>query len=196
MLDLIELFLLLVILVSSMSIIKCAILSERKKYPPGPWGFPFVGHLPLFRPHPPATFQKWRDIYGDIFMIRMGSWHTVVLNGYYALKAVLERPDDAFSSRPTFLNMKMVKEVNDNKDDVAFGLFNQSYLQLRKLTVNALNRITSTNKVSTQSLILEETALVIDTFLSWKGEPNFIDREIQVCIGSILHQVLYGREQM
>lgn len=91
--------------------------------------------------------------------------------------------------------MDTLLEVTDNKENVAFGPFNKSYLQLRKLTVKALNKITFTHQASTKSLILEEAAILIDTFLSWKGEPHYINKEIQLCIGSILHQVLYGRDQ-
>ena len=75
---------------------------KTKRYPPSPWGFPIVGHLPLLGRYPPAKFKKWREIYGDVYQIRMGAWNAVVINGYPAIKDAMERPDDAFSSRPKF----------------------------------------------------------------------------------------------
>ena len=195
MTDAVGLLFLLGIFITSICIVKWKLLSRGKNYPPGPWGFPIVGHLTLFGSYPPATFYKWREHYGAIFRIRMGSWNTVVINDYSDIKDALERSDDAFSSRPKFFSMDMLRKVNNNTETVAFGPFNQSYVHLRKLTANALNKVTNTNQASTQDLILEEANILIDKFLSWKGEPHFLGKEIQFCIGSIVHQILFGRDQ-
>ena len=77
-------------------------LRKGKRYPPGPWGLPIIGHLPFLGPYPPQTFHKWQKTYGDVFSIRMGGWDTVVLNGYSAVKDAMDRKDDVFSSRPKF----------------------------------------------------------------------------------------------
>jgi hypothetical protein len=76
--------------------------NRNKTYPDGPFGFPIIGHLPLFGNYPPKTFMKWWNSYGDVFSIRLGSWNAIVVNGYNAVKAAAEHPDDVFSGRPNF----------------------------------------------------------------------------------------------
>ena len=166
---------------------------KTKRYPPSPWGFPIVGHLPLLGRYPPAKFKKWREIYGDVYQIRMGAWNAVVINGYPAIKDAMERPDDAFSSRPRFFIFDALKKVCGDQETVAFGPFNQSYMQLRRHCAGALNKITNTFQMYTQDIILEEAYILIDNVLAWNEEPSFIHDEIQKTVGSIIHQILFGR---
>ena len=88
-----------------------------------------VGHLPFFGSYPPQTFQKWQETYGDVFRIRMGSWKTVVLNGYSAIKDAMDRKDDVFSSRPNLFSFQVLKEVNGGEETLPFGPFDQMYTQ-------------------------------------------------------------------
>ena len=196
MLDLTGSLILLGIFVTSVYALKWIHLFRRKHYPPGPWGFPVVGHLPFFGSHPPATFLKWQRMYGNVFRIRMGSWKTVVINDYSSIKDALDRQDDAFSSRPRFLTMETLKKAIGNTETIAFGPFNHSYLHTRKLVANALNKITnSKSTLDTQDLILDEGNILVDKFLSWKGEPHLLEDEIHLCIETIIDQILFGRDQ-
>lgn len=169
-------------------------LREGKKYPPAPWGFPIVGHLPLFGAYPPTTLRKWRQSYGDVYSIRMGSWKTVVINGYSAIKDAMNRSDDAFSSRPRFFTFEMLKKVNDEHDTIAFGPFNLAYVQLQKIIAKVLHKYTNTYMSFTQDLIQEEAETLCNHFLSWKGTPRYVNDAVQLSIGSILYQLLYGRQ--
>ena len=169
-------------------------LQEGKKYPPAPWEFPIVGHLPLFGAYPSATFRKWRESYGDVYSIRMGSWKTVVINGYSAIKDAMNRSDDALSSRPRFFTFEMLKNVNNGHDTLSFGPFNPGYVQLQKIVARVLHRYTNTNAAFTQDLVQEEAEILRNQFLSWKGTPHYVHDAVQLSIGSILYQILYGRQ--
>ena len=169
-------------------------LQKGKKYPPTPWGFPIVGHLPLFGAYPPATFRKWRESYGDVYSIRMGSWKTIVINGYSAIKDAMNRSDDAFSTRPRFFTFEMLKNVNDGHDTLSFGPFNPGYVQLQKTVSRVLHQYTNTNASFTQDLIQEEAESLSYHLLSWKGKPHYINDAVELSIGSIMYQLLYGRQ--
>ena len=168
-------------------------LRKGKRYPPGPWGLPVFGHLPFFGSYPPQTFQKWQKTYGDVFRIRMGSWETIVLNGYTAVRDAMDRKDDVFSSRPQFFSFQVVKKYNDGHDALGFMPFNQTYMQLRKEHTKALNKFTHNNAQYTEEIVLEEAETLANEFLAWKGEPHHIDESIHLSIGTIIYQIIYGR---
>ena len=167
----------------------------RKRYPPGPWGFPLVGHIPLMGTHPQYKFKTWRRKYGDVFCIRMGSWRTVVINGYSVIKEAMVSKGNVFSDRPKFLSARLLKKTYEGHDSMAFGSFNQSNTELRKLSVRALHRFTNTESTHTQEIVHEEIEILLDEILSWNGKPHFIEDSIRVSVGSIIYQLLYGRGQ-
>ena len=166
---------------------------QRKKYPPGPWGFPVIGHIPLLGRDHAKAFQNWQKQYGDIFTIRLGSRRTVVVNGYTLIKEGLERKDDAFSNRPTVCTNETIKKAYNGNQSFGTGPFNPTYVQLRNIMTRSLHRFTHTNFTDTQELIQEQAALMVEEFLSWKGEPHCVDEEVSVAVGSIMYQLLFGR---
>jgi len=52
----------------------------RTDHPPGPRGYPFVGHLPLVARDVLGFFTSCARDHGDIVSLRMGSWPTLLLN--------------------------------------------------------------------------------------------------------------------
>ena len=170
-------------------------LSGRGGKPPGPWGFPFVGHLPLFGNNLPETFSKWRLIYGDVFRIRLGSWDTVVINGYTAIKEALEARGDALSSRPDFETTRVLaRKRNKGEDSLGFGKFTPAHVLHRKLVAGALRVFTKTRATYTQDLIYDEVCKMIDKFISWGSEPNYVDGVVRTTAGRIIYHIIYNKE--
>lgn len=167
-------------------------LNKRKLYPKGPIGLPIFGHLPFFGRYPPGTFSRWRHKYGDVFRIRMGSWETVVVNGYKAIKEAAEKPDDAFSSRPDFTTLNILQKVN-GETSLAFGPFNDCYLLHRKAVATVLRIFTHRRSGFTEDLILEEADKLAENLLKKSNGPVDIRSDIQYATGSVIYQVLYGR---
>ena len=164
--------------------------------PPGPWGFPIIGHLPFFGGNLPKIFRKWRQQYGDVFRIRMGMWDAVVINGYSAVKEALEKYGDTFSGRPDFLTARLLtKERNGSEDSLSFGKFTPAYMLHRKLVVNAFRVITKTKVVDTQELILDEANKMIEQFLSWNSKPGYVGKAVRRSIANIIYQIIYKRGQ-
>ncbi|KAH9831560.1 cytochrome P450 [Rhodofomes roseus] len=74
----------------------------RRKLPPGPPGFPFIGNLyqyPALRPHP--KLLEWAGQYGEIFYLKLGGQDVVVLNTAEAADELLSRRSHNYSSRAT-----------------------------------------------------------------------------------------------
>jgi cytochrome P450 len=66
---------------------------EHRSYagPPGPRGYPLVGHLPYLARDPLGFFRSCADEYGDIVSLRLGAWPTLLLNHPDYLEYVLVR---------------------------------------------------------------------------------------------------------
>ncbi|XP_045192775.2 cytochrome P450 1A1-like [Mercenaria mercenaria] len=173
--------------------IKWLLQNRGKRYPRGPFGFPIVGHLPFFGNHPPSTFMKWWKSYGDVFSIRLGSWNAVVVNGFKAVKAAAEHPDDAFSGRPNFVSMELLIE-SDNEERFAFGNFSPVYLKQRKLASKALRLFTSKRSEVIEELVTNEATSFSDSLIrKYSTTPGFIELDVQTLVTRIIYQILYGR---
>ena len=88
-------------------ILTCGILSlytallkiqSAFKLPPGPFGFPIFGILPLIRKEFHLTLYDYSKQYGKIMAMKMGIENVVVLSDYYLIKKAFSSRD--FVARP------------------------------------------------------------------------------------------------
>ncbi|XP_060576044.1 cytochrome P450 1A1-like [Ruditapes philippinarum] len=167
---------------------------NKKRYPPGPWGFPIFGHLPLLSNKPEQKYSKWRQKYGDIFSIRFGSWNTIIVNGYEAIKDAAERKDDVFSGRPEFATEIAIREAFDGLESLSFCNFSPKYLQLRKRTTMAMRKYTKNCDYSPNELFRDEAEKLAEKLLRYQtDEPVSINLDIQLTVISAIYQMLFGR---
>jgi cytochrome P450 len=181
------------VLISIISILIFYVFKNGKHYPSGPIGIPILGHLPFIGNNPPETFLQWSQKYGNVFSIRMGSWKTVVVNGYDAIKEAASKADDAFSGRPEFVTQKMLENIN-GEISLAFSPFDDIYLHHRKLVANSLRYFTNRKSEFTENLIIDEAEKLVKNMLK-KSEMNAVDirSDIQYATGSVIYQILYGQ---
>ncbi|XP_053381896.1 cytochrome P450 1A1-like [Mercenaria mercenaria] len=173
--------------------IKWVLQTKGKRYPRGPMGLPVVGHLPFFGRHPPSTFMKWWKSYGNVFSIRLGSWNTVVVNGYKAIKVAAEHPNDTFSGKPNFVSTEVSAE-RIHEDVFAFGNFSPVYLKQRNLASKALRLFTSKRKDVIEELVTNEAVAFADSLIrKYSTNPGYIEIEVQTLVVRIIYQFLYGR---
>ncbi|XP_045197628.2 cytochrome P450 1A1-like [Mercenaria mercenaria] len=163
---------------------------SKKKYPPGPWGFPVLGHLPLLGASPEITYLKWWQSYGDVFRIRFGSWNCIVINGYEAIKDASERADDVFSGRPNFVSSIALKEAYGGLGSISFADFSPKYRQLRKLTATALKNYMNTCDYSPEDLFVDEAGKLLQ-FID--DLPFPICDDVEIAVENVVYQMLYGK---
>ena len=123
-----------------------------RKYPKGPWGVPFFGHLPFIGALPTETFLKWSEKYGNVFMIRFGKWNTVVVNGEKAIREIGMRKD-AFSGKPPFGFQLLLKEAYGGEESLSFTNFDASFIHHRKLTKMGIQKYMHEHENELQDLI-------------------------------------------
>jgi len=66
--------------------------------PPGPWGLPICGYLPLVKGAVHLHFNKLAKKYGTMFSVRFGSKFIVVLSDYRLIRDSFRREE--FTGRP------------------------------------------------------------------------------------------------
>ena len=163
---------------------------SRKKYPPGPWGYPIFGHLPLLGRNPAETYHKWRQLYGDVFRIRFGSWKCVIINGYESVKDAAERSDDAFSGRPNFVTNMALKEAYGGFQSISFTDMSPKYLQLRKLTTTAFSNYMRTCEYPPEDLFVTEAEKLVD---SLDDQTLPVSHSVELAVENVVYQMLYGK---
>ena len=81
------------------------------KLPPGPWGVPILGVLPLMGKKRHVTVQQWWEKYGDVYSAYFGSRLVVVINGIEAMKECFVKQADTFSGRPMNYFKKLTRNT-------------------------------------------------------------------------------------
>ena len=165
---------------------------RRAALPPGPIGWPIVGHLPMLGTHPHLYFMKlWRE-YGPLAYIRMGSRDTLIVNGYKACQDVFSDHinGNIFADRPDFESFKVLLPEYDQD----FGL--TSYTEdwrIKKKTVTAAFKIINTKR-TTQDLIWRKASDLADTLGNQQTSTD-PRAYIKNAIANVLLPLVFGKEE-
>lgn len=186
------LFGLLIIVITLYLVTRHRSARGKLPYPPGPWGFPVVGHLPLLGRNPLETLKRYRAEYGDVFSIQMGSHPTVVLNGIDVIKSALTvRPDD-IAGRPKLYTANLRSELRGT-NGLAFSTYDSAWKVHHRIANSALRMFAGYRNNPVEETILEESGRLVDYLLKQNGRPFDPREETALCAGSVIYQILFGR---
>ncbi|CAG7724125.1 unnamed protein product [Allacma fusca] len=159
---------------------------KSKHFPPGPWGFPVIGHLPLLGQSPHKTLLKWTRTYGPVIGVQFGSYRTVVINDAKLIKEALN--NNAFSGRPP------LKPLLARSDGVAKGiLFTEGHIwhDQRRFTLKNL-RDFGFGKNSMEAKIQDEIIELMDRFKDSVGKPLQIRNAFNAAVLNALWSIMLG----
>lgn len=161
----------------------------------GPLGLPVLGHLPFLFRDPLSTLTKWQNRYGDIFRIKLGSWETVVVNGYEAISDAARKSDDVFSSRPPFLTQRVLRYLNFGEESLIFSPFDDAFVRHKRLTSSALRMLVRGGLDSIHDMVIAEAIKLADRIIDKCSPTEFpicITDEIQLTVGTISYYLFLG----
>ena len=164
---------------------------NQNKQPPGPFGFPLVGHLPILGSNPSVKCMQLAKKYGDIFRIRMGSWPTVVLNSRTAIREALVKQSEIFSDRPEFFSSKVTNDMRS----LGFGSYTPRWRLHSKIASTVLREFASPKKPTTEQIILMEAEKLVEHFIKTAHETFNPHEEIFLAVGSVIYQICYGMDK-
>ncbi|KAM7337511.1 hypothetical protein ACRRTK_003630 [Alexandromys fortis] len=76
--------------------------------PPGPWGWPIIGHILTLGKNPHLSLTKLSKQYGDVLQICIGSTPVVVLSGLDTIRQALVKQGDDFKGRPDLYSFNFI----------------------------------------------------------------------------------------
>ncbi|XP_014696837.1 cytochrome P450 1A2 [Equus asinus] len=124
------------------------------KSPPGPWGWPFLGHVLTLGKNPHLALSRLSQRYGDVMQIRIGSTPVLVLSGLDTIRQALVRQGDDFKGRPDLYSFTLITNGQSMTFNPDSG---PVWAARRRLAQNALNTFSiASDPASMSSCYLEE----------------------------------------
>ncbi|XP_073098868.1 cytochrome P450 71AP13-like [Elaeis guineensis] len=130
-------------------------LSRKKKLPPSPPKFPFIGNLLQLGSLPHRSLRTLAEKHGPLMLLHLGQVPTVVVSSAEMAQEIMRTHDHIFASRPS---LKAANDLFSGSMDVAFAPYGDYWRQARKLcTLHLL----SAKKVHSFRLAREEEVAVM-----------------------------------
>uniref|UniRef100_A0A2K6F0Z4 Cytochrome P450 1A n=1 Tax=Propithecus coquereli TaxID=379532 RepID=A0A2K6F0Z4_PROCO len=168
------------------------------KSPPGPWGWPLIGHVLTLGKSPHVALAKMSQRYGDVLQIRIGSTPVLVLSGLDTIRQALVRQGDDFKGRPDFYSFTFVT----NGQSLTFSPDSGPVWAARRhLVQNALSAFsTASNPASSSSCYLEEhvskeAEALVSKFQELMAGAGHFDpyRYVVVSVANVICAICFGR---
>ena len=142
----------------------------RRKMPPGPFPFPFVGNIPQMLCDPADPFSKLAEKYGDIYTLSFPTGNIVVLNtASLAREARLKKRGDFIGKSPeSFYPLDAMLG-----DDFGLQDYSPKYVWRKKIFLSGLHQIESRinyNKSSTERAV-DAVKILLEEIESNEGKP-------------------------
>ncbi|XP_078689230.1 cytochrome P450 2U1-like [Branchiostoma floridae x Branchiostoma belcheri] len=163
-------------------------LRPVKNLPPGPWGWPVLGHIPTLRKDPHLVLTAMWKKYGDVFHIRMGLKNVIVLCGYKAIHEALVKKGEDFSSRPC---LYVFDQMGGTKNGLGFLPYGSFWKQQRKFTLKSL-RDFGFGKRSLEGKILEEAEGLKEEILQTANSPFNVRPLLQNAVSNVIWSIVFG----
>ncbi|XP_076874337.1 cytochrome P450 2J2-like [Brachyhypopomus gauderio] len=161
---------------------------KPKNFPPGPTCYPFLGNfLSLDAEQLHLQLTKMSKTYGDIFRLRLGGIHYVVVNSYTLVKEALIDQADTFSGRSTNAIFKHINKFQGLAMNNGY-----SWKQQRRFTLSTLRNF-GVGKKYLEPSIKEEFNILCQAIRNTKGEPFNAYHLISNAVSNIICSLVFGR---
>ncbi|PSN66267.1 cytochrome P450 [Corynespora cassiicola Philippines] len=156
---------------------------RAKDLPPGPPTLPIIGNLhqiPKEKPH--HQFKKWADEYGPVYSLILGNSVLVVLSSDQAIKDLLDKRSNIYSSRPPLY----IGHLLSGGLRMLFMEYGPTWRMIRKTIHNHLNIKAAKSYIPYQDL--ENRQMLLDLL----ERPNRWKDHLRRYTNSLTTQMVFG----
>lgn len=121
------------------------ILRKKRINIPGPFQWPVFGNALSLGDEGHIWFGKMAKRYGDIFLIKLGSYDVVVLNSFDVIHEALVQQSKAFSGRPNWPSFKYISQGKGVVFNSSITL-GEKWKTMKLTLVRYLNRFIQNNE--------------------------------------------------
>lgn len=164
------------------------VLKKPANYPPGRWGLPLVGYVPLPGPTVQDHLRSLHKKHGDVYLWRMGTQVMVFVHDFRLLRDAFNRQE--FSDRPDWLLYR-------SENNVAYGVVSSNNLtwhnnrrfSLRQLRDLGMGKSKLVDAVQLRAMWLAEN------FSKTAGKGTTpIALPLKVAITNVIWQLVGGKQ--
>lgn len=168
------------------------------KSPPGPWGWPLLGHVLTLGKNPHVVLARLSQRYGDVLQIRIGSTPVLVLSGLDTIRQALVRQGDDFKGRPALYSFSLITDGQSMSFSPDSG---PVWAARKRLAQNALKSFSiASDPASSSSCYLEEhvskeAEYLTDKFQELMADVGHFDpyRYVVMSVANVICAMCFGR---
>lgn len=160
-------------------------IPEGKVLPPGPKGWPIIGHLPnrakVF------DYRKCMELakeYGSVFSLHMGIKNVVILNDLESIRDILTRKEMLYRSENALVNQTRFKGIST--------LNGEAWRENRTFCLQVLRDL-GYGKKPMEEHMREEVEELIEKITEAKGAPMILDNLLQPSVSNNITALVFGR---
>ncbi|KAL3679229.1 hypothetical protein R1sor_022185 [Riccia sorocarpa] len=127
--------------------------SRKLRLPPGPPGWPVLGHLLILGSRPHLSLMKLSQKYGPLMFLKLGSVPLVVASSARMAKILLRTQDHIFAGRPPSLTGEVLLY---NYQDLSFAPYNDHWRRTRRIVESSIfspKRLQSFEKLRDEEIL-------------------------------------------
>uniref|UniRef100_A0A8D0UWT2 Cytochrome P450 1A n=4 Tax=Sus scrofa TaxID=9823 RepID=A0A8D0UWT2_PIG len=168
------------------------------KSPPGPWGWPLLGHVLTLGKSPHLALARLSQRYGDVLQIRIGCTPVLVLSGLDTIRQALVRQGDDFKGRPDLYSFTLISNGQSMTFNPDSG---PVWAARRRLAQKALNTFSiASDPASSSSCYLEdhvskEAECLLGKFQELMAGPGHFDpyKYVLVSVANVICAICFGQ---
>ncbi len=149
-------------------------------------GWPILGHIPYISQSDPYPLMDYYiKKYGPIFRVKMGSWDTVVLTDYHAIKEAFNHPD--MTQRPDLFSFNLISSGHHGLIFSSGSLWQEQ----RRFALRQLRDL-GMGKSSIESHIQREILAITEGLKRNLGQPVDLNVSLNIAITNIVWAIVTG----